>query len=368
MVIIHPASAETPKHGGVLISPYIQFPPHFNPAIQSGVAIMAPGAQLFASLLEFDDKWQPVPYLAKSWEISDDGLTYTFHLVEDATFHDGKPITSEDVAFSFEIVKKNHPFGVAMFGPVDRVETPVPHTAVFKLSRPHPALLLSLSPVLLPILPKHVYGDGQPIRKHPANTNPVGSGPFRFMKYKPGEYFIFERYDKFFRKGLPYLDRVIGRRVRDLNAVVSGLKSGELHMPGFRGGLRLAQVAMLKKVKHLGFTKKGYEAIGPTTYLQFNLRRPILKDLRVRKAIAYAVDRNFIVQKLQRGFSHPCTGPLHHTSPFYTPDVEKCDLDLAKANKLLDEAGYPKNKNGFRFSLTVDWLPMVYDDGQVIAE
>ena len=115
--------------------------------------------------------------------------------------HDGKPITSEDVAFSFEMVKKNHSFGPSMLGPVDRVETPDPQTAVFKLIKPHPAMFMVLSPPLLPILPKHVYNekDHGPIRKNPANVKPIGSGPFKLAEFKPGDYFILERYDGFFR-------------------------------------------------------------------------------------------------------------------------------------------------------------------------
>ncbi|MBW2062812.1 MAG: ABC transporter substrate-binding protein, partial [Deltaproteobacteria bacterium] len=209
LMIVNIGYADTPKRGGDLIAGDPSFPRHFNSAVQSGLATATPAAQLFASLLEFDDRWRPVPYLAKSWEVSDGGLTFTFHLVENASFHDGKPITSEDVAFSFGVVKKNHPFGKAMFSAVDRVETPDPHTAVFKLSKPHPALLMCLSPPLLPVLPKHVYGDGRRIRRHPANKKPVGSGPFKFVQFKEGEFYMFERYDNFFRPGRPYLDRFI---------------------------------------------------------------------------------------------------------------------------------------------------------------
>jgi peptide/nickel transport system substrate-binding protein len=99
------SSADTPKKGGTLSIVHTQFA-HLNSAIQSGVATMVPGAQIFAGLVRLDDKFQAVPYLAKSWETSSDGLTWTFHLVNNATFHDGKPITSEDVAFSLETVKK----------------------------------------------------------------------------------------------------------------------------------------------------------------------------------------------------------------------------------------------------------------------
>ena len=123
-----------------------------------------------------------------------------------------------------------------MLGPVDRVETPDAHTAVFKLNNPHPALFLVLSPALMPILPKHVYGDGQPIRKHPANANPVGSGPFKLAEFKPGDYFILERNPDFSPVRLTLIDknRIIGRRIKDPNANFIALKKGDFHMAFFK--------------------------------------------------------------------------------------------------------------------------------------
>ncbi|MFZ1240695.1 MAG: ABC transporter substrate-binding protein, partial [Anaerolineae bacterium] len=152
-----------PRRGGTLvILSGVGSPRHFNPALISGSATAFPAAQIFASPLRYDENWNPQPYLAKSWEVSKDGLAVTLHLVQGATFHDGHPITSEDVAFSVMTVKTYHPFKT-MFAPVDKVDTPDPLTAVIRLSRPHPAILLAMSPALLPILPKHIYGDGRDI-------------------------------------------------------------------------------------------------------------------------------------------------------------------------------------------------------------
>ena len=148
-----------------------QVPRHFNGAVQSGIATGMVSTQIFASPLRYDDAWNPLPYLAKSWEVAPDNLSVTLHLVSDAVFHDGHPLTSEDVAFSIGVIKANHPFQT-MLEPVSTVETPDAHTVVIRLSRPHPALLLAMSPGLMPILPKHVYGDGQDIKTHPANLKP----------------------------------------------------------------------------------------------------------------------------------------------------------------------------------------------------
>ena len=202
-------AAETPKTGGTLVIGSTQVPRHLNGAVQSGIATALPSAQLFASPLRFDADWKPQPYLAESWELSPDARALTLHLRKDALFHDGKPVTSEDVAFSVMAVKQNHPFQT-MLAPVDNVETPDPHTAVLRMSRPHPAILLAMSPALMPVLPKHIYGDGQDLKSHPRNSaDLVGSGPYRLKEFKPGQEIVLERFDKFFLPGKPYLDRVV---------------------------------------------------------------------------------------------------------------------------------------------------------------
>ena len=104
---------QTPR-GGTLKMVYNE-PPHLNPALITGPPTGLPALQIFAGLLQFDENYQPRPYLAKKWEISPDGCRYTFHLEKGATFHDGKPITSADVAFSLEMIRKNHPFGELTF-------------------------------------------------------------------------------------------------------------------------------------------------------------------------------------------------------------------------------------------------------------
>ena len=367
LILNSTGNTQVPRRGGDLMFHPMSIPPHFNSAIQSGWPVMVTGAQLFASLVEFDDKWQPVPYLANSWKISDDNLKYTFHLVESATFHDGKPITSEDIAFSFKTVKENHPFGRAMFDSVDRVETPTPHTAVFVLKKPNSAMMISLSPVLMPVIPKHIYSTG-PIRTHPANLRPIGSGPFRFGDYKQGDYYILERYEKYFRPGLPYLDRIIGKAPKDPSAVEVAIRQGDFHYVPRSAGMRLQNIARLKNINHLAVTDRGYEAFGPLNFLQFNLRKPLFKDVRVRRAIAHAIDKDFIAQKLHQGLSVKATGPIPQSSPFYTTDVRKYDFDLGKANKLLDEAGHPRGAGGVRFSSTLDWYPGDLDHQQMLAE
>lgn len=341
-----------PKKGGTLVTTLATNVRNLNSAVQSGIATGFPGAQLFASPLRYDEDWTPQPYLAESWEVSEDGMKVTLNLVKNATFHDGTPITSRDVAFSVDVIKAHHPFK-AMFEPVESVGTPDDHTAILNLSKPHPALMLAMSGQLMSIIPQHIYGDGQDPKTHPRNNeNVVGSGPFKLVEYKSGEHVILERYEDFFIEGRPYLDKIVMRIIPDPAARAIALENGEVHMAAFEQLPRI--INRLKTVDGLTVTPEGYGAIGPLDWLAMNTTRGPLQDVRVRQAIAYAVDKNFIQKALMQGTAADARTGIHPDSPFYKEDVEDYALDLDKANALLDEAGFPM-EDGKRFELTIDF-------------
>ena len=350
--------ADDHKRGGTLIASMGSNPRHLNPAVQSGIATGFPGSQLFATPIRYDNNWEPQPYLAESWEITDGGKTVRLNLVKDAVFHDGVPIKSSDVKFSLETIQKNHPFKT-MFAPVIAVETPDEHTAILKLSQPHPALMLAMSSQLMSIIPEHVYGDGQDPKQHPQNSkNVVGSGPFKLVEFKSGEHVILERFDDFFIKGRPYLDKMVIKIVTDPAARTIALENGELDFYAFENVAR--NVVRLKKNDKLEVTSKGYAAIGPIDWLAFNTKKGKTADVNVRKAIAYAIDRKFILKAIMLGVAEEARTGIHPGSPLYDPNVETYDIDIEKANQILDDAGYKKGDDGMRFGLTVDfgWPPL----------
>jgi peptide/nickel transport system substrate-binding protein len=357
------ALAAEGKPGGTLVVALNHAPRHFNGAVQSGIATMFSSSQLFASPIFMDKDWKPQPYLAESWDISKDGLTVILKLVKNATFHDGKPITSEDVAFSIMTIKANHPFKT-MLGAVDHVETPDPHTAVVKLANPHPAILVAMSQPLCPIIPKHIFGDGPEIINHPMNMKPVGSGPFKFVEYKPGEHLVLERFDNFF-KGKPYLDRLIVKIIPDAVNRVTALEKGEIQGDVYVN--TALDISRYQKINTIQVEPMA-PAVGTNNWLAFNTKKKPLDDTRVRQAIGYAIDRDFIIQRLHMGFSKRSTGPIAPGVKFYTADVPLYALNLDKANALLDEAGYPKKPSGERFSLTVDFIPGINEQQKNIAE
>lgn len=357
---------EQPKRGGTLVVGTTQTPRHLNGAVQSGIATAVPSTQLFASPLRFDDKWNPQPYLAESWKLAEDGMSLTLNLRKNAVFHDGKPVTSADVAFSIMAIKANHPFQT-MLGPVEKVDTPDAYTAIIRMNKPHPAIVLAMSPALCPILPKHVYGDGQDLKTHPRNSaDVVGSGPFRLVEFKAGQRIVMERFDKFFLPGKPYLDKVVVNLSPDASSLMLGLERGDIQMLPFVSVP--TDLRRLKDNAKLTLTPKGYEGIGPLNWLAFNLERKPLSDVKVRKAIAHAVDKNFITRALMGGFAVPADGPIVPTSPFAVTDGVRYPLDLKKAAALLDEAGYKPGANGERFKLTIDYLPGADDQQKTVAE
>ena len=359
-------AAETPKRGGTLVMGNTQAPRHLNGAVQSGIATALPSTQLFASPLRFDDKWNAQPYLAESWKLAEDGKSLTLNLRKNALFHDGKPVTSADVAFSIMAIKANHPFQT-MLGPVEKVETPDPYTAIIRMSTPHPAIVLAMSPALCPILPKHIYDDGKDLKTHPRNSKDViGSGPFKLVEFQPGQRVVMERFDKFFLSGKPYLDKVVISLAPDAATLMLGFERGEIQMLPFTS--LPTDLKRLAANPNTTLTAKGYEGIGPINWLAFNLAKKPLSDVQVRKAIATAIDKNFIVKALMGGFATVADGPIVATSPFATPDLVRYPFDLKKAAAMLDAAGYKAGAGGERFKLTIDYLPGIDDQQRNVAE
>ena len=325
---------------------------HANMAIASGSGPGQPGCQIFAGLVELDAAFKPQPYLASGWAFSADGLRCRFTLRPGAKFHDGQPITSADVAFSVGLVRQYHPFGRSMLGPVREVQTPDALTAEFVLEAPHPALLTACTTLLLPIMPKHVYGEGN-IRTHPANTQAVGSGPFRVSEFRPREFILLDRFDEFFLPGRPKASRLVMRPIEDPQAMRLALERGEVDVLT-HGYMPYRDFARLRENRDLVLETQGFAGLGVVNYLEFNLRKPPFNDIRVRRAIAHAIDKNAIVQRLHAGVTQVLDGPLPSDHAFASTDLARYPFDLALANRLLDEAGHRPGPDGIRFRTSMD--------------
>ncbi|VTU45646.1 ABC transporter substrate-binding protein [Variovorax sp. PBL-E5] len=370
LTALAPAWAQPAARQGGTVTLASQTMRTLNSAIQSGNATGVPATQIFAGLVQLDSRFKPQPYLARSWEVSPDGLVVRFKLVEGATFHDGRPIRARDVAFSIETVKASHPLMSVTYSAVlESVRAVDDLTVEIRLKHPFQGLFGVLTPALTPIIPEHVYGPANgPIQTNPANAKPVGSGPFRFVEWKAGEYVILERNPHFFRPNRPYLERVVLKIAEDSLSRRLMLERGDIDYLPF-SFLRIPDMVSLRSNPNMVTVRSGYEALGPVAYLEMNLRQAPLNDLRVRQAIAHAIDKDFIVKTLHHKLSKRLDGPLHSGNEYFDAKaVTVYPTDLAKANALLDAAGHLRKAEGTRFALTLDIPTFDPDSMSLVAE
>lgn len=352
------ATPATPVRGGTFMVALHPEPAHLHNAFHNQYANSAVGANLFDGLVVYGDDQKPQPSLATAWSVSPDGLAITLTLRRQVRWHDGKDFTSADVKYSaLEVWKKLHPRARVTFAPLVAVDTPDAYTVVLRLERPTPVILNALNYAEAPILPQHLY-QGTDVRTNPANRQPVGTGAFRFKEWKKGQYIELERnpdyWDKGDNGGKPYLDRVIFRTIPDAAGRAAALETGELHYQPF-GAVPLSDVARLRKLPGLAFETRGYSYNAQLFFFQFNLRRPNVDNVKVRQAIAHALDKKGLIDTVWHGVAEPADSVIPRSVPaFYALDKPTYAFDLRKAERLLDEAGLPRKANGTRFSVTID--------------
>ena len=343
---------EKPKYGGTFIVGSGGDPATLNLAASfSGFDTLA-ASSIFNCLVKSDYDLNPRPDLAESWKISEDGLTYTFHLVRNATWHDGKPFTSADVRFTFaEVMNKHHPRGAVVLKVVESVETPDAHTVIFKLKHPYDPLMKFMGNEAF-VIPKHLY-ENTDFLKNPYNLKPIGTGPFVFKEWKKGSHITLERNPSYFKKDRPYLDKMIIKMVPDASSRMIAFEAREIDYLYYIN-LPSSEVSRFKN--RLGFvvSSQGHED-GPSVMLvAFNLRKAPFNNLKVRQAIAHAVDCNYIEEKADYGLGKPAIGPIASAIKWaFNPNVTRYDFNPRKAEQLLDEAGYPKGPDGTRFKASI---------------
>jgi peptide/nickel transport system substrate-binding protein len=294
---------------------------------------------IFDDLLSRGDNLDVAPGLAERWEIPDP-LTYIFHLHRGVKFHDGRPLTSRDVKWTFDSLLqgkvRSTKAGVYRF--VDHIDAPDDDIVIFHMKEPSATLLWNLSDGAIGIVP---YGSSNEVTAHP-----IGSGPFKFVSAETDKEVVVERNDDYWG------DKAKLVRVRF--AVVPDATTRALELRKGSGdatinALTPDTVAALERDPSLAVERAPGTVLA---YLGFNLRDPILKDVRVRQAIAYALDRRPMIEYLWRGEAQPARSILPPQSWAYDGDVPLYDHDPEKARKLLDAAGYSLT-NGVRFHVTM---------------
>jgi peptide/nickel transport system substrate-binding protein len=285
------------------------------------------------------DDLNVAPGLAERWEIPDP-LTYIFHLHRGVKFHDGRPLTARDVKWTFDslLQGKIRSTKTAVYRFVDHIDAPDDFTVIFHMKELDATLLWNLSDGAMGIVP---YGSGDEMTRHP-----IGSGPFKFVSAETDREVVIERNDGYWG-GKAKLARVRFTVVPDETTQALELRKGSADVA--INSLTPDTVLMLSREPGLAVER------GPGTrlsYLGFNLRDPILKDVRVRQAIAYALDRQPMIDYLWRGEAELARSVLPTQSWAYNGDVRAYEHDTEKANQLLDAAGYTA-VNGVRFHITM---------------
>lgn len=351
------AAADGPVRGGTLSIILQPEPVTLTPVANVAQPTQVVAGNVFDGLVTYGFDLKPAPQLAESWEVAPDGLTITFQLRKGVTWHDGKPFTASDVKWSLENVWKTiHPRNKALFENVSAVETPDDHTVVLKFSKPSLPIFSVLNGVGAPILPKHLY-EGTDILNNPYNNKPVGTGPFVFKEWRKGEYLVLERNPAYWDAGKPYLDKLVFRVIPDAAARAAAIEKGEVQYAPFNP-VPFRDVERLAALPNLKVETRGYEWLSPVLYFDFNVENPYLKDVRVRQAIAHAVDKAALAKVVWFGYGKPAVSPIPSTlTAFHDPSVPAYPFDPKKAEALLDEAGFKRGTDGVRFALTHDFLP-----------
>jgi len=294
---------------------------------------------IFDDLLTRGNNLDVAPGLAERWDIPNP-LTYVFHLHPGVKFHDGRPLTARDVKWTFDslLQGKVRSAKAAVYRFVDHIDAPNDYTVVFHLKEPFATLLWNLSDGAMGIVP---YGSGDEVGR-----KPVGSGPFRFVSAEQDKDVVLARNDDYWGEKA-HLSKVRFIVVPDTTTRALELRKGSADIA--INALTSDMVLTLQHDPNLAVLHAPGTVLA---YLAFNLRDPILKDERVRQALAYAIDRRPLLEYLQRGFARPANSLLPPESWAYNGDVPAYDHDPARARQLLEQAGYPEI-NGVRFHLTM---------------
>jgi peptide/nickel transport system substrate-binding protein len=306
--------------------------------VQNGPTQMVAG-NIYESLLRYDAALEPMPQLAKSWEISEDGLTYTFKLRDNVKWHDGEPFTSADVVFSADVfLRETNPRLRASLEHVEAITAPDDETVVFKLKQPFGPFIGIFEVGTMPMVPKHIY-EGTDFAANEANNTPIGTGPFKFKEWVKGSHILLTKNEDYYEEGKPYLDEVYWHVIPDAAARSVAYETGVVDiLPG--GSIENFDVGRISEMENTCITDKGWEFFGPLSWLWLNNRDGPTADVRFRKAVMYAMDREFAKDALWNGLGKVARSPVSSSTRFFTDDVTDYSYDPDKAKALLTEMGY----------------------------
>jgi peptide/nickel transport system substrate-binding protein len=312
--------------------------------------------QIYDTLVQYEPgTTNVIPGLAKEWEVSDDGLRWTFYLRDNAYFHDGNPVNAEAVKWNFDRWRlEDHPYHIGgdftyysyMFqgfpGVIKEVNVLDEYVLEFVLTEPQAPFLNNLGMVSFGIAsPEAVKKYGEDYFK-----NPVGSGPFKFVEWKQDDRIVLEANEDYWA-GRPYLDKVIFRSIPDNGARYMELQAGTIDM---MDGVNPEDVESIESNPDLDLLLRPSFNIG---YFAMHQDFEPFDDVRVRRAFNHAINKETLIGAFYAGLAEPAKNPMPPSLWGYNDEIEDYEYDLQKAKQLLVEAGYP---SGFEFDLW--WMPV----------
>lgn len=327
--------------------------------VQNGPTQMISG-NIYEGLFRYDEKLNPIPNLATDWAVSDDYLTYTFHIKQGVKWHDGKPFGVDDVIFTTtKFLPEVHARFRTNMQHIESITAPDEKTVVFKLKEPFGPFMQIFEVSSMPMVPKHVY-EGTDFRSNPTNNTPIGTGAFKFKEWRRGSYIQLVKNQDYHIKDLPLIDTVYFQVIPDAASRAVAFESGKIDvLPG--GSVEYFDVPRLAKLPNVEVTEKGWEFFAPHAFMYVNNRNPVLAKKQVRQAIMYALNRQAMVDVVFQGYGKVAVSPINSATKYFSDNVKKYPYDPEKAKALLKEAGYKNEK------LTL--LPLPYGETwQRVAE
>ncbi|WP_262677821.1 ABC transporter substrate-binding protein [Paenibacillus sp. J5C2022] len=339
-----------PSYGGEVVMVVPQDPDYLDPHMSAASGTLEMMFNVFEGLLKSNEKGELQPAVASSYDISEDGLTYTFKLREGVKFHNGNDVTAEDVQYSIErLMGKDtgQPLKTA-FDNVESVTIIDAHTVELKLKQNDVSFLSFMTNAILPAgYDKH-------------NEAPIGTGPFKFVEYSPNQRVVIAKNEDYYVEGVPYLDKVEFRIMPDGESSLLALKAGDVDIYPRIGDERIAE---------LGDEFRYVDGMQNMVQLMtMNIARKPFDDVKVRQAINYAVDVDSIIELIANGKGTKLGSNMSPVmDKYFQEDLENTyNVNIEKAKELLKEAGY---EDGFTTTISV---PSNYkfhvDTAQVIAD
>jgi peptide/nickel transport system substrate-binding protein len=344
----------TPKYGGTLRIGMGTMPGNLNPLLDFGSAWWYPTMQvarnIFGRLIGFNETGWAIPDLAESWEFSGIGnRNCTFHLFHNVTWHDSAKFNASDVKFTFDTILYNPElcsiwWDLLQECNVSSIETLDEYTVIFTLHSPSASIVNKLG--WFPIIPAHLY-EGTNLATNSHNNNPIGTGPFKFVAWNPGVNITLQA-NEMYHMGRPYLDGVIIERVTNATLLTDLLLDNTIDIiPYSVDPARIEELSQVTGVSILNCERADFY------YIDFNYSNPILADVRVRRALACAINRSAICEIPYQGYAFPAKGPIPPVcSYWHNANTSEYDYNPMLAEQLLDEAGYPRsNESNVRLNL-----------------